>query len=230
MWWRKSGCGMNRKSCGIAAALILAVACAWGEEAVPSNSLDIVVERKVESGWHSVDPHYVFASGDRIRFVFRSGVPGYLYVLNRAPSGASGWIFPAGNTQADNQVAPGQTYAIPADGAFVISGPPGFETTVWILSPKSLPAATAKALSAEGRTTAGGEGNLIPRCRDTFLIPRGPCTDDRAGATPFRISSKSDSLVARELNFANDGDSTRITPRDDSSLNPIVYEFRIAHR
>jgi len=212
------------------AALILAVVCAWGEEAARSGSLDIVVERKAESGWHSVDPHYVFTSGDRIRFVLRSGVPGYLYVLNRAPSGASEWIFPAANAHTDNHVATGQTYAIPADGAFVISGPPGFETTVWILSPKPLATAAAQTLSEEDGSAGSGEDNLIPRCRDTFLVPRGPCTDDRAGATPFRVPAQADSLVARDLSFSKDGDSTRITARDDSAGNPIVYEFRIAHR
>jgi len=221
---------MSKETWRIAAALMVAAACAWSEEADRSNSLDIVVERRADSGWHSVDPHYVFASRGRIRFVFRSGVPGYLYVLNRAPSGASEWIFPAAETHTDNQVASGQTYVIPADGAFVISGPPGFETTVWILSPKRLATATAKALSAEDKSAAGGEDNLIPRCRDTFLIPRGPCTDDRAGAMPFHVPAQSDSLVARDLSFAKDGDGTRITPRDDSAGNPIVYEFRIAHR
>jgi hypothetical protein len=220
---------MNRLG-WIPVAVLAFTAGLGGEEGIHANSLDIVMEHKAESGWHSVDPHYVFASGDRIRFVFRSGVPGYLYVLNRAPSGASEWIFPAANTHADNQVATGQTYAIPADGAFVISGPPGFETTVWILSPKRLATATAKALSAEDKSAGSSEDDLIPRCRDTFLIPRGPCTDDRAGATPFRVTAQPDSLVARELSFAKDGDSTRITPRDDSAGNPIVYEFRIAHR
>ena len=211
---------------------MLAAGCAFlqAEDAARSGSLDIAVERKAQSGWRGVDPHYVFAGGDRIRFVFRSGVPGYLYVLNRTPSGASEWIFPAANPRPENRVATGQPYVIPADGAFVISGPPGFETTVWILSPTRLPADTARALSAENKAAARGEGNLIPRCRDTFLIPRGPCTDDRAGATPFRVPAQADSLTARELSFAKDGDSTRITPRDDSSGNPIVYEFRIAHR
>jgi len=224
--------GRRRVLCAPPAAALALMGCAfaWGEEATHSTSLDIVVERKDASGWQSVDPHFVFASGDRIRFVFRSGVPGYLYVLNRAPSGASEWIFPAANARADNQVARGQAYAIPADGAFIISGPPGFETTVWILSPKPLPAATAKALSAEDKTTQNGEDSLIPRCRDTFLIPRGLCTDDRAGVTPFRVPAQTNSLVARELSFTKDGDNTRITPQDDSSGNPIVYEFRIAHR
>jgi len=221
---------MNNRCLSAAAVPILAAACCRGGEAPHANSLDIVVERQAESVWHSMDPHYVFAGGDRIRFIFRSGVPGYLYVLNRAPSGASEWIFPAGDTQTGNEVATGQTYAIPADGAFVISGRPGFETTVWILSPGRLPKATAKALSAEDKSAASGEDNLIPRCRDTFLIPRGPCTDDRAGATPFRVPAQAESLTARELNFTKDGDSTRITPRDGSAGNPIVYEFRIAHR
>ena len=222
--------GGGRAVCGLFAFCALVPVAAWCEEGAGANSLDIVVERKVDSGWHSVDPHYVFASRDQIRFVFRSAVPGYLYVLNRAPSGVSEWMFPAGNTQADNQVAIGQSYAIPAEGAFVISGPPGFETTVWILSPTSLPAAAARAVGEEDKAHAARDGNLIPRCRDTFLTPRGPCTDDRAGATPFLVPAQKDSLVARDLTFSKEGDKTRITPKDDSAGNPIVYEFRIAHR
>jgi len=229
MWWRKSDCGMSRPG-WIAVATLAMAAGLGGAEGNRANSLDIVVERKADSAWHSVDPHYVFASRDRIRFVFRSGVPGYLYVLDRAPSGANEWVFPAASAHTDNQVATGQTYVIPADGAFVISGSPGFETTVWILSPKALPAAAVQTLSEEDKSAGSGGENLIPRCRDTFLIPRGPCTDDRAGATPFRAPAQEDALTARELSFAKDGDSTRITPRDDSAGNPIVYEFRIAHR
>jgi hypothetical protein len=123
----------------------------------------------------------------------------------------------------------GQKYRIPAQGGFMISGPPGFDTTVWILSPHPLHAGAAADLLG----SAGHEDNLIPRCSDTLLVARGPCTDDRAGATPFHERlhlSQSESLVARDLDFSNDGDRTRIVPRDQASGNVIVYEFRIAHR
>ncbi|HTP88070.1 MAG TPA: DUF4384 domain-containing protein [Bryobacteraceae bacterium] len=218
-------------------ALLLAVACAplilLAEDAAPKPAtLDVVVERRDSGEWKAVDPHYVFASGDQIRFVFRSEVPGHLYVLNRPPSGASEWIFPADHTDPDNLVAPGRSYRIPASGSFVISGPPGFDTTVWILSPEVLHVSAADLLPGQNRSFST-EQNLIPRCGDTPLTARGPCTDDRAGASPFheRINlPKSQSLLARDLNFSNDGERTRITPADESTGGVIVYEFRIAHR
>jgi hypothetical protein len=198
-------------------------------------AVDVVVERKDGSEWRAVDPHYVFASQDQIRFVFRSDVPGNLYVMNRAPSGASDWIFPAPGTDPENRVAAGQSYRIPAQGGFVIGGPPGFDTTVWILSPHALQLGSAADAIAEAPKERGtnSQDNLIPRCSDTLLVARGPCTDDRAGAAPFheRLNlPQSDGLVARDLNFSNDGGRTRITPRDQTSGNVIVYEFRIAHR
>ena len=141
---------MNERS--RAALLLLAAALSpqalWSAETGQSGALDVVVERKTGADWRAVDPHYVFASQDQIRFVFRSDVPGHLYVLNRPPSGASEWVFPAAGTEPDNLVAPGQRYRIPAQGAFVISGPPGFDTTVWILSPAS---------SADGRRRGPAE-------------------------------------------------------------------------
>lgn len=215
-------------------ALVLSPVSLRSAETSQATALDVVVERKAGAGWHAVDPHYVFASQDQIRFVFRSDVPGNLYVLNRAPSGTSDWIFPAANTATENRVAPSQAYRIPAQGAFVISGPPGFDTTVWILSPHPLQLGAAANLVGEPpKERSGSEENLIPRCTDTLLVARGPCTDDRAGATPFheRLNlPHSDGLVARDLDFSNDGDRTRITPRDQASGNVIVYEFRIAHR
>jgi hypothetical protein len=228
---------MNERACA-AVFLIAAAWCPlnlWAAETGQSSALDVVVERKDDAAWKAVDPHYVFASGDQIRFVFRSDMPGHLYVLNRAPSGASDWIFPATKTQPDNRVTSGHTYRIPADGAFVISGPPGFDTTVWILSPQPLQIGAAGDLLANPQKehAAGSEDNLIPRCTDTLLVARGPCTDDRAGATPFHERlhlPQSKGLVARDLNFSNDGERTRITPRDQASGNVIVYEFRIAHR
>ena len=200
-----------------------------------AGAVEVVVEQKTSAGWHAVDPHHVFASQDQIRFVFRSDVPGNLYVLNRPPSGDAEWIFPAPRTDPENRVTPGQTYRIPAEGSFVISGPPGFDTTVWILSPRPLPADAAAGLigdSTKGRALSTEE-NLIPRCSDTLLVARGPCTDDRAGATPFHErlhAPDSQGLLARDLNFSSNGDRTRITPRDGATGNVIVYEFRIAHR
>jgi len=221
---------MNKPQTKVCATFVVVLAVApgsarlWSAEA---SAVDVVVERKAGADWRAVDPHYVFAVQDQIRFVFRSDAPGPLYVLNRPPAGASEWIFPAAGTEPDNRVAPGQTYRIPAQGAFVISGPPGFDTTVWILSPHPLPMGAA---AEWGGDTAKG---LIPRCGDTGLIARGSCTDDRAGAMPFHERLRlpqSEGLVARDLDFTNDGDRTRITPRDQASGNVIVYEFRIAHR
>ena len=219
------------------ALLMLAVACAplslWAADSGQPPAIDVVVERKDGGEWKAVDPHYVFASQDQIRFVFRSEVPGHLYVLNRTPAGASDWIFPGTRGDAGNLVAPGRSYRIPAQGSFVISGAPGFDTTVWILSPDALHVGAASDLLAEPPKAVSSETNLIPRCTDTLLVARGPCTDDRAGATPFheRLNlPQSGTLVSRDLNFSNDGERTRITPRDETGGGVIVYEFRIAHR
>ncbi len=141
-----------------AALVVLGVVASSAAGTGRNAAVDVVVERKAGAEWTAVDPHYVFAAQDQIRFVFRSGVAGHLYVLNRAPSGASDWIFPAANTTPENRVAPGQAYRIPAQGAFVISGPPGFDTTVWILSPHPLPmGAAADLLPDQPAETPRGE-------------------------------------------------------------------------
>jgi len=229
---------MNKRprcSSALMAAAVCWTPALWCSENTQPAAVDIVVERKDGTEWRAVDPHYVFASQDQIRFVFRSDVPGNLYVMNRTPSGASDWIFPAPGTDPENRVAAGQSYRIPAQGGFVISGPPGFDTTVWILSPHPLQLGAAADAIADTPKERGAnsQDNLIPRCSDTLLVARGPCTDDRAGAAPFheRLNlPQADGLIARDLNFSNDGGRTRIAPRDQTSGNVIVYEFRIAHR
>jgi hypothetical protein len=195
------------------------------------QKIDIGIEQKHADAWSAADPRTVFKPGDEIRFVFRSTVPGYLYVLNLSPAGEYRWIYPAKDAGLENRVQAGARYLVPStEGSFVMPDKPGFETLYWVLSPEELK-------SLDGVRTSGSTANtLLPRCSDDALKARGACVDRSAGAKPAGDKkglpapiAGANSLTARELSFEHGSESTQIR---FAGMNDraIVYEFWVAHR
>jgi len=194
-------------------------------------TVDITLERWTGSEWQAVEAKTVFEANDQVRFRFQSSVPGYLYVLNRGSRGETEWLFPNRQTGLENQVEPGRSYLVPAtEGAFVISGDPGFDITYWLINPTPL----ADWASLGSLPPVRMEDTLLPRCRESLLRARGTCVDDRAGPGPVTkpsqvapVFGEQNALQSRSLRFTGKGSGTRITA---PAQTPLMYEFRIAHR
>lgn len=175
-----------------------------------------------------MDPRTVFAAGDRIRFRFSANPGGWLYVHYAGSGGQSDWLVPDETSQPGRLVVADQSVTVPADSStkFTVTGPPGFDTIYWILSPKPLP---ADALLPAARRPATAPNTMRPRCR----VPSAPCLDDRAGPAPLAAAGlpvrRSSGLRARELKIEKDAAGSRIEPAD-RAVGAIVYEFRLAHR
>ncbi len=222
--------------------LLVPLAAAWGQTKTLAHGphrMEIVVERRdAARGWQAVDPGLVFASGDRVRFRFRTNFDGYLYVMNQSTSGKYEQLFPREETGRDNRVRAGREYLVPAtQAAFRITGPAGHEISYWMITPSAigdgqprpeytpLPPPPAKDMPK----------NLLPRCDDAMFRARGECIDTTAG--PKQIArgadlpdnlagvdtTKRELLIMREKN-------TSVLASPVPLTGPVIYEFRLAHR
>ena len=184
--------------------------------------VQVTLERMDGTGWRAVDPRTVMQPGDKVRFRFSTGFPGYLYVFNRASDGTTEKLFPQQEGEL-NRVEPGQVYILPSvAGNYVIDGPPGYDITHWIVTPEplsTLPSGTSMPRSEIVST-------LIPRCREGGLRPRGSsgCLDDRAGPQ----APKDSPLKARNIRIDKGSDARISAP--NAKPGPIIYEFRVAHQ
>ena len=223
-------------------SLLTAMLCMQAAEP-PSKTqwMDIVLERKEASNWAAVDPGLVLNQGDAIRFRFRSNFDGYLYVTNRGSSGAEMLLFPRQETGQANRIHAGKEYLIPAtETQFRVSGPAGFDSIFWLVSPVAL---------TEGPSASKMPGSnlppnvhpeqppmLTPRCDPAQLRARGLCIDSGAGVhnvedlskTTGRIS-QTPNLQPRDLTMIQEKNKTRVST-GGSLGGPAVYEFRVAHK
>ncbi len=198
--------------------------------------LEITIERLDAGAWKVVDPGHVFKDGDRVRFRFKSSQAGFLYVVNKGTSGAETTLFPSEQAERDNAVEAGREYEIPGNsGAFRITGPAGYDTVYWVLSPVRIggvaPPIAYKPLPAPPKPGAV-PANMTPRCDDTVLRARGECVDPGAGLKP----NTPPGMQARELFFVRKGDQSVVSvppsvPGPTAvKAPPITYQFRIAHK
>src|SRR5579862_4613886 len=103
------------------------------------HQMQISVERLDHGAWKTVDPRFVFAQKDRVRFRYHTNFEGYLYVMNWSTSGKYQQLFPTDESSSSNRVAAGTEYTIPsAQSAFRISGPAGYEKIYWLVNPAEL--------------------------------------------------------------------------------------------
>lgn len=191
-------------------------------QATRGVSVHVTLERFENTRWTAVDPHLVLHGGDQVRFRFRSNKSGFLYVINHDAQGRNTWLFPTPETGRQNSIEPDKDYLVPNSGIFEIAKRTGYETTYWILAPEELrgPKAVDPAIIQSDRTP------LLPRCGSGSLVPRGPCTDEFAGAHPVRSAG---SLQARGLSVDDSGGQSQIS-LPGAFEAPFIYEFRIAHQ
>lgn len=181
-----------------------------------------------------VRPEHVFDANDYLRFRIETPSRGYLYVIDQGTSGEFSVLFPPAGTQASNEIGTAAEAFVPSpdDGWFQVSGPAGFDTVYFLLSPTPLAVATSPA---NGAGKAALPSNLMPRCNDAIFQARGECVDSNAGPSPLprgvalppQITTAAPN-ASRDL-FLTDESSGSVKPAKPLS-GPVVYAFRIAHK
>ena len=197
--------------------------------AVAQQRLEITIEKREAGAWKIMDPGHVFQDGDQLRFRFKSNQPGYLYVVNEGTSGDQSTLFPSEHAGSDNKIEPAREYIIPSTaGAFRVTGPKGYDTVYWVLSPVRIAEPAKYKPLPPPPAPNQVPANLTPRCDDTVLKARGECVDAGAGLKPNPVPG----LKARELFFVRKGDQSivSIPPVKVAPSAPITYQFRIAHQ
>jgi hypothetical protein len=198
--------------------------------------MEIVLERHERGTWRAIDPGLVLATGDQVRFRFRTNFDGYLYVTNQNSSGNYQQLFPLRETGQENHIAAGRDYQVPATSmAFTIAGPAGFETVYWLVTPGRV-TDPPRTPPVPGDFKATPDPDLKPRCDDTIWRARGDCIDNTAGPKlvprgqelPNSLAGAND-LGSRDLYFVRQNEKAVIS--SPSPLpGPVIYEFRLAHQ
>jgi hypothetical protein len=224
--------------CWIALVLALPALAQTKTLAEGPHRMEIMLELRDGNAWRSVDPGLVFAQNDRVRFRFRTNFDGYLYVMNQSTSGAYEQLFPREETGRENRVRAGREYMVPAtQTAFRVTGPPGYETVYWMMTPAAL---TDLDTRPEYRPLPPPPpkqlpGTLIPRCDDAMFRARGECIDTSAGPKLLpRGAPLPDNLAGvdketRELTIMRQKNTSVLSSPVPLS-RPVIYEFRLAHR
>jgi hypothetical protein len=199
--------------------------------------MEITLERRDTGKWRKVSPQTVFASGDRIRFRYRSTFPGRLYVMNQGSSGEYIRLFPTAETGEDNLIEAHREYMVPAgaNGSFRIAGPPGQDIVYWVVMSGAAATAPYRPLPPPPANPKP-PANMTPRCDETIWRARGECLDRSAGpravtapnSLPGNIGAVA-GATPRELQFIQDRDNA-VMSAPAAISGPVVYEFRISHK
>lgn len=219
---------------------LLSLACALaaqqgGKKPQVLHRMEITLERQQGANWAVVDPGFVFATGDRLRFRFRADFNGYLYVMDYGTSGKYSLLFPREETGQDNRIEAGKEYRIPAtESWFRVDGPPGHDLVYWLVSPLPLAqGATGIPVLPKDRQPPK---TLLPRCDDSIFRARGLCIDSSAGLRPVPEAEELPENLrdiprarSRELIIVKKGESTLVSA-PVTLTGPVIYEFRLAHK
>src|SRR5271170_2403188 len=158
-------------------------------DAKPATELmEIVLEKKSGDMVQTMDAGHVFKTGDILRFRLRPAFDGFLYVTDLGTSGKSSLLFPRDETGSDNRIDRTREYVVPAtpDGWFQVSGPVGYETLYFVMSPVALagaavPNAQPSPNPNQGIPQGTPPPGVHPRCNDEIFKARGECVDGTAG-------------------------------------------------
>ncbi|HEX4946649.1 MAG TPA: DUF4384 domain-containing protein [Blastocatellia bacterium] len=107
-------------------------------------------KREGDGQWMRVDPTQIFRTGDSVRFMLETSVPGYLYVLQRRnEDGAAILVFPHPQlAKGNNYLEAHRLQDMPSSQSteqwFDISGPAGVETLFFVFSRRPLPMIPAR--------------------------------------------------------------------------------------
>ncbi len=199
--------------------------------------MEITLERLESGAWRQIDPGLMLAQDDRVRFRYKTNFDGYLYVTNLSSSGNYQQLFPGPQAGEDNQVSAGKEYLVPATSTvFRVTGPAGYETVYWLVTPARIKEGTPHLPKLPPNTKAPAPIHITPRCDDTILRARGDCVDSSAGLklVPRDVDLPQGLATAagkspRDLLFLRQEEKSVISSPDPLS-GPVIYEFRLAHR
>jgi Domain of unknown function (DUF4384) len=221
--------------------LAFAASLAWpqGMTAQGRYRMEILLERRDGDTWRTIDPGLVLAQGDRVRFRFRANFDGFLDVMNLNSSGDYQQLFPTAEAGEDNQIASGKDYRVPeTTGAFLVSGPPGYERVYWLVTPARIgaPPRTESARPVPPNFQSPSPPKVTPRCDDSIWRARGDCIDPSAGpklvprgADLPQALAEAEGQSRRDLSFLRQDQKTVISGAGPLT-RPVIYEFRLAHR
>lgn len=212
--------------------------------------VDLILEKKEGNTVRQMDPTHVFAEGDWIRFRVRSGINGFLYVMNRNSSGKYEQLFPRTGGSPERSVKAGKEYVVPDSegGWFRVQAPAGYETVYFLVSPmdlgKSLPAdapgnegtGEPHESSEQHEVAADAFATATPRCDDELFRARGECLDTSAGLKPVLPGEKLPvkfaqvpTVTSRDLVVVKESNDTSVSSTEPFDA-PVIYHFRIAHK
>jgi hypothetical protein len=174
-----------------------------------------------------------------------AGLDGFLYVTDLGTSGKSSLLFPGQETGSDNRIDHSREYVVPAtpDGWFEVSGPAGYETLYFVMSPVALAGGSVPNAAPnpnQGIPQGTPPPTMHPRCNDAIFKSRGDCVDPNAGPKrvepsaplpgPVRdlFGDSSPGEASRDLKFSQKSSSSVVTSVSPIS-GPVVYEFLLAH-
>ncbi len=221
-------------------ALLLAASPAFSQSRTMTQGrhrMEIMLERLENGAWHTIDPGLMLAQNDMVRFRYQTNFDGYLYVTNLSSSGNYQQLFPEARAGEDNHVAAGKGYLVPATPAgFRVTGPPGYETVYWLVTPARIGAEAPRIPAPGPNAKPAVPMKLIPRCDDTILRARGDCVDSSAGPklVPRDVQVPHDLADAAgqsrpDLLFMRQQEKSVISSPEPLQ-GPVIFEFRLAHR
>ena len=212
-------------------------------QAEVNRRVDLILEKKEANGVRAVNAEFVFATGDKIRFRFRSAVNGYLYVMDQGSSGTWQQLYPRNELTQSRHILAGKDYLVPASGAgwFEVTGPPGYDNVYFLISPmdlgKTLPATSKPSEETDSHTEdAAAFATATPRCDDKLFETQGECLDTNAGLKPLgkneALPKKLSQLPAetsRDLIVVDNPKDTSVSSTEPFAA-PSIFRFRIAHK
>jgi hypothetical protein len=205
------------------AALIVLSSTLLGQQRV-----EIALEKREAGAWKTSDPAHVFNTGDQVRFRVKANFSGFLYAISEGTSGETTTLFPTEQAGTENQIEAGKEYVIPGNqGAFKLTGPAGYDTVYWIVSPVRLGQEVTKYKPLPPPPSPNPvPSSLTPRCDDSILRARGECVDSAAGVKKNDVPQ----MRSRELLFMRKQEKSVVSAPPQSGNSPFTYLFRIAHR
>lgn len=205
------------------------------------SRMEIQLEKRDGRRVLSVDPGFVFARHDQLRFRFKSNFDGYLYVMNRGTAGAFSLLFPKDESGTDNRIESGKSYLLPATtgGWYGVEGPPGHDIVYFLISPAPFTSGETGGgapfpIPPLPQAAAPPEG-MMPRCNDAIFKARGDCVDTTAGPKPVLDREAVPGnlpgvpVTPRDLYFMKKEKST-VIGSPVPLTGPVLYEFRVAHK
>ncbi|MDR1872465.1 MAG: DUF4384 domain-containing protein [Deltaproteobacteria bacterium] len=118
-------------------------------------SVKATVELTRDGKTSTVLPTEPFKSGDKVRLLFSSNLPGFVYWLSKGTSGQYQVLFPNSKSGQNNAVVKNTEYTVPSKGAWRFDDTKGTEVVVCILAPEKIDVLEEAIKMADSGNKAG---------------------------------------------------------------------------